>query len=282
MSIIDTSLGGIIMKKEDAVEAVEKLVIPSKKFIWAFLAWMILSAITASLFANVMSRYSLEFWGLILSLLLLILLFVLIVEYLQKMKKRISMKRNLLINKYKGLIAFVSEPTRDFIKNNENKQEWFNSCKNTIDDYVNGGKKNPEKLEKIKGIGSIFKAVNHHKEVLNHCWLMHTKNSEINKDIIEYFFKMALNDTIKPEFVEILDPNDPKHINELIEKIYNNLSYDINPSDIISDITAGNKPMTAGMIISCLNGDYKIEYVEQSEKEDLIEIDLSPKIIVKV
>ncbi len=191
------------MIKEDAVEAVEKLVIPSKKFIWGFLAWIILSGITANLFANVTSRYSLEFWALIVSVLLLILIFIFIVGYLQKINKRISMKRNLLINKYKGLIAFVSEPPKHLIKNNEIKEEWFISCKKTIDDFVKCGKKFTEKIEKIKGIGLIFKAVNNHKEVLNHCFLMHTKNSEINIDIIKHFLKKVLNDTIKSEFIEI-------------------------------------------------------------------------------
>lgn len=198
------------------------------------------------------------------------------------MKETISVERNLLIRKYKGLIAFVSEPPKDSIKNDKMEEDWFNNCKNIIDNFVNEGKENPVKLQKIRGIGSIFKAVNHHQEVLKYCWLLHSKNSEINIDIINYFFSRVLNDAIKPDFKLILDSNDPKHINELIEGIYSNLSYDISPSEIISDITAGNKPMTAGMIISCLNGNKKIEYIEQSEKEELIEIDLSPKIIVKV
>jgi hypothetical protein len=269
---------------KESLEAVEKLVMPSRRFIWVFLIWTILLAIAASLFANVMSRYSLELKALFVSVVLLISIFVFIMYYLQKMKKRILFNYKPLAktNRYKGLIAFVSEPPKDFIKNNEAKEDWFNNCKNIIDGFVSSGKKNSNALEKILGIGPIFKAINHHSEVLSHCWLIHTDNSDINVKIIKYFFKMALNDSIKPDFVRISDPNNPKLINETIEEIYTNLPEDINAADIISDITSGTKPMTAGMIISCLNGYHKIEYVEQSEKADLIEIDLSPKLIVKL
>lgn len=353
-------------------EAVEKLVVPSKRFIWAFLAWTFLSAITASLLANVMSRYYWESEALIASILLLILIFVFIIGYLHKMKNGISLKSRLLTIKYKGVIAFVSEPPRtngkkylfgwdkvpgsddlklkDFYINNfglgwvknaniekidngrtikifsekysilvsiyeeytkviskidelrsyefiveiengaptiyhktkEIKNGWINECKEKIDKFVSTGKKFPKEVEEISGIGSIFKAINHHLGEINHCWLIHTKDSDINIQIIRYFFQKVLNDAFKPDFVEILDPNDPKLINEQIEEIYNDLPDDITATEIISDITSGTKPMTSGMIIACLNGDHKIEYVEQSEKADLIEIDLSPKIIVKL
>jgi hypothetical protein len=263
------------MSKE-SLEAVEKLLMPSKRFIWFFLIWTILLAITASLFANVMSRYSLELIALFVAVILLILIFVF-------MKKRVQVNYQQLekTKRYKGLIAFVSEPPKDFMKNNEAKEEWFNKCKNIIENFVSNGKTDSSPLDKISGIGPIFKAINHHSEVLSHCWLIHTDNSDINVKIIKYFTKIVFNDSIKPDFVRIPDPNNPKLINETIEEIYTNLPKDINAADIISDITSGTKPMTAGMIISCLNGYHKIEYVEQSEKADLIEIDLSPKIIVK-
>jgi hypothetical protein len=76
------------------------------------LAWTFLSAITASLLANVMSRYYWETHALIASIFLLILIFIFIIGYLQKIKNGISLKSRLLTNKYKGVIAFVSEPPR--------------------------------------------------------------------------------------------------------------------------------------------------------------------------
>jgi hypothetical protein len=35
----------------------------------------------------------------------------------------------------------------------------------------------------------------------------------------------------------------------------------ISPKQVIADITGGTKPMTMGMIVACLEGDYPIEHV---------------------
>jgi len=53
-----------------------------------------------------------------------------------------------------------------------------------------------------------------------------------------------LRNNIKPEFIEISNPNDCKRINEIINDIYENLPKGLTEGDIISDITAGNNGAT--------------------------------------
>ena len=52
--------------------------------------------------------------------------------------------------------------------------------------------------------------------------------------------------------MKIDDSNESKHIKEIIDGIYKDLPTDLKETDIIADITAGNKPMTAAMVLSCL------------------------------
>ncbi|WP_269849651.1 hypothetical protein [Methanosarcina horonobensis] len=77
--------------------------------------------------------------------------------------------------------------------------------------------------------------------------------------------------------MRINDPNNSKHIKEIIDEIYDDLPSDLRETDIVADITAGNKPMTAAMVLSCLNSDRGLEYIEQSNKNELIEVNISPK-----
>jgi hypothetical protein len=96
---------------------------------------------------------------------------------------------------------------------------------------------------------------------------------------LEHFFKKITKDSKKPTFIKIDDPNNSKHIKGKIDDIYNNLPDSLKATDIIADITAGNKPMTAGMILSCLHSDRNLEYIEQSKNRTLIEIDIKPKVV---
>ena len=100
----------------------------------------------------------------------------------------------------------------------------------------------------------------------------------MNVDVVKNFFDIVTKNAIKIEFVKITNSNDSKHIKEIIDGIYNDLPFDLRENDIIADITAGNKPMTAAMVLSCLNSDRDIEYIEQSEKKELIEVNISPKL----
>ena len=244
-----------------------------------FLFWTFVLTQVANLSTNIFSESIGNVVSLIFNLIVLILIiFVIIVHrYLKKRRKEkiescfsSLIDTNILLKKYKGLIMFVSNPP--FNKKND---EWFNECKLLIDSAVE--KHIITEVSEIKGIGQTFKAINHHANELKYCWLIFSDQSGINVNIIQYFFEKVTKKSLKPILVKINDPNDSKHIKEKIDNIYNNLPEDIKVTDVISDITAGTKPMTAGMILSCLHSDRNMEYIEQSPKRNLIEVNISYK-----
>jgi len=167
-------------------------------------------------------------------------------------------------------------PPRHRIKDEEAKAHWVKECKDTIDRAVQS--QDLTEVSDISGIGQTFKAINHHIGKLTHCWLIFSPQSGVNVDIINYFFEKITNKSLTPDFIKIDDSNNSKHIKEKIDSIYKDLPGDLQTTDIIADITAGNKPMTAGMILSCLHSDRNIEYIEQSERRVLIEVDIRPKL----
>ena len=169
------------------------------------------------------------------------------------------------------MIVFVSDPPRGITKD-----EWLNECKDQINSAI--ANYNISEVAQIIGIGQTFKAINHHLGELKYCWLIYSDQSDVNVDIIKYFFEKVTKKDLKPKLVKINDSNDSKHIKETIDNIYDNLPDGVKVTDVIADITAGNKPMTAGMVLSCLDPKRNIEYIEQSKKRALIEVDISPKV----
>ncbi len=217
-----------------------------------------------------------------LALQIVVILIIIITIFIIKLRDKLSRKEikntidsRKLKDQYKGLIAFISEPPKKYIDSPESKMKWISTNKDIIKQFATT--KNSAQVVDIQGIGTIFKAFIHHSERLNHCWLIHSKQSAINVELVDYFLKEVFRNKIQPEFIEITNPDDCKLINEVINNIYEKLPGGLTEKDVISDITAGNKPMTAGMIISCLPPQRKIEYVEQSEKE-LIEIEINAKV----
>jgi hypothetical protein len=242
---------------------------------------------SVNLFTNITSRNVGDIVGLGLNIFLLFLIILGIFLHTGLKKKRhkkiesltidSSISSNELKDNYKGLIAFVSDPPRIRVKNEKATEEWVEECKEIIDNSIASG--NITEATNIPGIGQTIKAINYHVEKLTHCWLIKSDQSGVNADILEHFFEKITNNSKKLGFVKIDYPNDSKHIKEKIDKIYDNLPDGLKATDIIADITAGNKPMTAGMVLSCLRSDRNLEYVEQSNKRTLIEVDIKPKLV---
>lgn len=107
---------------------------------------------------------------------------------------------------------------------------------------------------------TLREAVKYH--LPEYCWLLVTPKMQqpaaqsiaaINADCPEIQF----------DTVPIPNLYDTQACYQAVRKVYqqeadlNNLE----PKDIISDITGGTKPMTMGMILACLEGDYPIEHV---------------------
>lgn len=264
-------------------KTLEELINPKGVPYW-FISLVIAQSINLS--TNIVSKNIGDEIGLVLNIFVLLLIILGIIIYVRQKKKSHEQLKSLDIDssisgkelqiEYKGLIAFVSDPPRHRIKDEDAKADWVKECKDKIDRSIKS--QDITEVSKISGIGQTFKAINHHIGKLTHCWLIFSPQSGVNVDIIDYFFEKITNKSLTPNFVKIDDPNDSKHIKEKIDSIYKNLPGNLEATDIIADITAGNKPMTAGMILSCLHSERNIEYIEQSERRALIEVDIRPKL----
>ena len=266
-------------------KTLEELISPKEVPI---ILYSFLIAQSVNLFTNIVSKNIGDLIGLGLNIFLLLLIILGIIIHTGFKKKRreqlksldmdslISSKELEFKRKYRGLIAFISDPPRHRIKDEEAKAHWVKECKDTIDRAVQS--QDLTEVSDISGIGQTFKAINHHIGKLTHCWLIFSPQSGVNVDIINYFFEKITNKSLTSDFIKIDDPNNSKRIKEKIDSIYKDLPGDLQTTDIIADITAGNKPMTAGMILSCLHSERNIEYIEQSERRALIEVDIRPKL----
>lgn len=196
------------------------------------------------------------------------------IEILKKSEIESKIHENVLDRKYKGMITFVSTPPRS----KTSDQQWIAECKKEIDRY-------PESKTEIlglPGIGQTFRAIFHHGDELNHIWLVHTKESLINIQIIDYFLKNVIKRALPFTPIEIKNPNDVVDVKAIVDGIYKELpkkieskNIVIETKDVIADITSGTKIMTSAMFLSCLPPNRKIEYVEQKNNE-LIEVSISP------
>lgn len=246
----------------------------------SFFLYSLLFAVSINFFSNILSDHLGDYKSLLLSgFLMSLLIFLLIIH--EKIKERYmkefidsSIENKKLGDEYKGLIAFVSESK---IKGDKEKREYLENCRKDIRSYIETS--NVDEIASIRGIGQTFRALDYHLKTRKHrhCWLIYSDQSGVNVDVIKSFFEIVTGNLIKPIFLKIDDPNDSKHIKEIIDSIYKDLPDDLEDTDIIADITAGNKPMTVAMVLSCLNSDRNIEYIEQSEKNELIEVHISPR-----
>jgi len=65
------------------------------------------------------------------------------------------------------------------------------------------------------------------------------------------------------DIVHITNEYDTRGCYELVRSIYHREAARLGllPSDVIADITGGTKPMTMGMILACVEGEYPIEHI---------------------
>lgn len=190
------------------------------------------------------------------------------IEKLKNSEIESEVHKNNLKDKYKGVITFVSIPPRD----DKTEEQWVIECKNKINRYP----ENKKEILCLSGIGQTFRAILHHDEKLTHIWLIYTKKSKLNLQIIDYFLKNVIKRKLTIIPIEIENENDVVHVKAKIDAIYKNLPKDFEVKDVIADITSGTKIMTSAMFLSCLPADRNIEYVEQNNNE-LIEVSIFPR-----
>lgn len=101
-------------------------------------------------------------------------------------------------------------------------------------------------------------AVQHHLPELRHCWLLVTPERQAEADEAKKKFN---NVTFSDSLIQHL-----YHSQACYEAVKNIFQTDVprlgfEPKEIIADITGGTKPMTAGMVVACVEGDYALEHV---------------------
>jgi len=160
---------------------------------------------------------------------------------------------------YKGLIVSIS-------RINEAKEEIIskiNSVKdiNNLDDL--------KELFELRGVGQTFRAIMHHRNELEVCWLLHTDGSMEAKDVVEWFIKKFCLKLINTIPIRIEDPYNLKSIHKAVNEIYVKGLEEVNlhETEVIADITGGTTPMSSAIILSCASADRDIEYVEQDTNE---------------
>ena len=107
---------------------------------------------------------------------------------------------------------------------------------------------------------TLRKAVEYH--LPEYCWLIVTP--KMQQPASQAITTINANHP-KVQFDTVPIPNlyDTQACYQVVRNIYQHetVRLEFEPQEIISDITGGTKPMTMGMILACLEGDYAIEHI---------------------
>lgn len=119
--------------------------------------------------------------------------------------------------------------------------------------------------ERYRGLIFLFsredtlrEAIQYHQPTLEHCWLLVTPEMRDRAaSVVSHFPNLSF--TLHP----LGDRYDSQACYQTVLDIYRREAprQGISPKQVIADITGGTKPMTMGMIVACLEGDYPIEHV---------------------
>lgn len=105
---------------------------------------------------------------------------------------------------------------------------------------------------------TLREAIQYHQPRLEHCWLLVTPEMrERATSVMSHFPDLSF--TLHP----LGDRYDSQACYQTVLDIYRRGAsrQGIPPKQVIADITGGTKPMTMGLIVACLEGDYPIEHV---------------------
>jgi hypothetical protein len=105
---------------------------------------------------------------------------------------------------------------------------------------------------------TLLEAIKHHQPELKHCWLIVTPEMQTAAGAA-----IADISTVRFSIVPITNLYNTQACYEVVRHIYQSGTQDvgIQPQNVVSDITGGTKPMTMGMIVACLEGNFPIEHV---------------------
>lgn len=137
-------------------------------------------------------------------------------------------------------------------------------------------------------LGPILKAIERHATPgapgnggdLRYCWLIASRDSKA--------LFQPLRSACAKLFpgVRVPDPIEVGDVYHRIDDVYNAVrqvflkcekeTYGlVKPADIVTDVTGGNKIMSIGAAMACLDGEHEIEYIEQENQRDFYFIDIT-------
>jgi hypothetical protein len=105
---------------------------------------------------------------------------------------------------------------------------------------------------------TLREAINYHRPQLLHCWLIVTPHMQARA--METIGQIT---DVRFSIHALENHFDTEACYRAVRHIFQEEApqQHIAPSDIIADMTGGTKPMTAGLLVACLEGEYALEHI---------------------
>jgi len=164
---------------------------------------------------------------------------------------------------YKGLVCCVSAPPGMA----ENIAGLIRDSANPSRDLLN------------TPLGTIFKAMNLHGKYLIHCWLVHSEESlpylELVEEAAAKYFPQVTTHRVMVSDVDFKIDSVYDATRRIFRSCAGETGNRVQPRDIVTDITSGNKIMSVAMALACMADQREIEYMEQKNRKEFFKIDIA-------
>jgi hypothetical protein len=129
-------------------------------------------------------------------------------------------------------------------------------------------------------IGAILKAMDYHRALLRHCWFIVSEASEpyfkaLRKACAKFFPGVTVHEPerVSDVYRKVDDVYNATH--KIFERCGPETNGELSAKDVITDVTSGTTVMSIAVAMACLDDDRAIEYIEQKDRKDIYEIDVS-------
>ena len=129
-------------------------------------------------------------------------------------------------------------------------------------------------------IGATLKAMERHRPHLRHCWFITSELSlpylnPLEKACAKFFPHVTVHprEHVRDVYTSVDEVYNATH--RIFDRCGPETEGKLSAKDIITDVTSGNTVMSIAMAMACLDDDRTIEYIEQKDRKDIYEIDVS-------
>jgi hypothetical protein len=110
----------------------------------------------------------------------------------------------------------------------------------------------------------VRRAVEYHSRHLEHLWLVASSATAATAEGLKTEFEVKHEGLqVSVRHLQDEDVFGPEATRAILEGIYADLPEGLAARDVIADFTGGNKAMTAGVVLACLDADRDVQYVPQ-------------------